>query len=146
MGESRVNLTHHFLIAMPSMADPHFAHTLIYVCEHNEKGALGIVINKPIDMTLSSLFEQIQVPLGDSDSAAPLRQSGPDDRGFVHRPLILAICWRRRPGPYDIEGHPRSRRSAAAGCTGLARLRWLTRPVEQKSRRMPGLPSRRIPT
>ena len=57
MGESRVNLTHHFLIAMPSMADPHFAHTLIYVCEHNEKGALGIVINKPIDMTLSSLFE-----------------------------------------------------------------------------------------
>ena len=45
MGESRVNLTHHFLIAMPSMADPHFAHTLIYVCEHNEKGALGIVIN-----------------------------------------------------------------------------------------------------
>ena len=91
MGESRVNLTHHFLIAMPSMADPHFAHTLIYVCEHNEKGALGIVINKPIDMTLSSLFEQIQVPLGDSDlRAAPVHYGGPVqiDRGFVlHRPL-----------------------------------------------------------
>jgi len=38
-----VNLTHHFLIAMPAMADPHFANTLTYVCEHNEDGALGIV-------------------------------------------------------------------------------------------------------
>ena len=64
MGVS-VNLTHHFLIAMPSMADPHFAHTLTYVCEHNPEGALGIVINKPIDMTLSALFEQINVPLAD---------------------------------------------------------------------------------
>jgi putative transcriptional regulator len=79
MGDSRVNLTHHFLIAMPSMADPHFAHTLIYVCEHNAKGALGIVINKPIDMTLSSLFEQISVHYG-----GPVQI----DRGFVlHRPL-----------------------------------------------------------
>ena len=91
MGDSRVNLTHHFLIAMPSMADPHFAHTLIYVCEHNAKGALGIVVNKPIDMTLSSLFEQINVPLGDSElREARVHYGGPVqiDRGFVlHRPL-----------------------------------------------------------
>ena len=91
MGDSRVNLTHHFLIAMPSMADPHFAHKLIYVCEHNAKGALGIVINKPIDMTLSSLFEQINVPLGDSElREARVHYGGPVqiDRGFVlHRPL-----------------------------------------------------------
>jgi putative transcriptional regulator len=91
MAENRVNLTHHFLIAMPSMADPHFAHTLIYVCEHNAKGALGIVINKPIDMTLSSLFEQINVPLGDSElREARVHYGGPVqiDRGFVlHRPL-----------------------------------------------------------
>ena len=52
MGVS-VNLTHHFLIAMPTMADPHFANTLTYVCEHNPEGALGIVINRPIEMTLS---------------------------------------------------------------------------------------------
>ncbi len=91
MGDSRVNLTHHFLIAMPSMADPHFAHTLIYVCEHNAKGALGIVINKPIEMTLSSLFEQINVPLGDSElRETRVHYGGPVqiDRGFVlHRPL-----------------------------------------------------------
>src|SRR5450631_238431 len=91
MGDTRVSLTHHFLIAMPSMADPHFAHTLIYICEHNENGALGIVINKPIDMTLSALFEQINVPLGDSGlREARVHYGGPVqiDRGFVlHRPL-----------------------------------------------------------
>src|ERR1700693_4825586 len=76
---------------MPSMADPHFAHTLIYVCEHNAKGALGIVINKPIDMTLSTLFEQINVPLGDSElRGAPVHYGGPVqiDLGCGrHRPL-----------------------------------------------------------
>ncbi|MEP7274714.1 MAG: YqgE/AlgH family protein, partial [Betaproteobacteria bacterium] len=86
-----VNLTHHFLIAMPSMADPHFAHTLTYVCEHNPEGALGIVINKPIEMTLSSLFEQINVPLSDLVlRESPVHFGGPVqiDRGFVlHRPL-----------------------------------------------------------
>ena len=61
-----VNLTHHFLIAMPAMADPHFAHTLTFVCEHNADGALGIVVNRPIEMTLSALFEQIEVELPDS--------------------------------------------------------------------------------
>jgi putative transcriptional regulator len=91
MGDTRVNLTHHFLIAMPSMADPHFAQTLIYICEHNEKGALGIVVNKPIDMTLSALFEQINIPLGDNGLRdARVHYGGPVqiDRGFVlHRPL-----------------------------------------------------------
>jgi len=86
-----VNLTHHFLIAMPAMADPNFANTLTYVCEHNPDGALGIVVNKPIDMTLSSLFEQIDVPLADTvlrDSAVLFGGPVQVDRGFVlHRPL-----------------------------------------------------------
>ena len=86
-----VNLTHHFLIAMPGMADPNFAHTLTFVCDHNPDGALGIVVNRPIEMTLSSLFEQIEVPLhGESLRAAPVMFGGPVsvDRGFVlHRPL-----------------------------------------------------------
>jgi putative transcriptional regulator len=86
-----VNLTHHFLIAMPAMADPNFAHTLTFVCEHNEDGALGIVVNRPIDMTLSALFEQISVPLADAGlRGAPVHFGGPVqvDRGFVlHRPL-----------------------------------------------------------
>jgi putative transcriptional regulator len=85
------NFTHHFLIAMPGMVDPHFANTLTYVCEHNDDGALGIVVNKPIDMTLSTLFEQIEVTLRDSQlRGAPVHFGGPVqvDRGFVlHRPL-----------------------------------------------------------
>jgi putative transcriptional regulator len=86
-----VNLTHHFLIAMPAMADPHFAHTLTFVCEHNEDGALGIVVNRPIEMTLSALFEQIEVELPDTAlGRSPVLYGGPVqmDRGFVlHRPL-----------------------------------------------------------
>jgi putative transcriptional regulator len=86
-----INLTHHFLIAMPAMADPNFAHTLTFVCEHNKDGALGIVVNRPIEMKLSALFEQINVPLTDRVlREAPVHFGGPVqvDRGFVlHRPL-----------------------------------------------------------
>lgn len=86
-----VNLTHHFLIAMPGMVDPNFAHTLTFVCEHSPEGALGVVVNRPIDMTLAALFEQIDVPPPSAlliDS--PVMFGGPVqvDRGFVlHRPV-----------------------------------------------------------
>jgi len=85
-----VNLTHHFLIAMPNMVDPNFARSLTYICEHNEQGALGVVVNRPIDLTLEALFEQIEIPLQDRARAAlPVYFGGPVqvDRGFVlHRP------------------------------------------------------------
>ena len=91
IGARLVNLTHHFLIAMPAMVDPNFAHSLIYVCSHNEDSALGLVVNRPIDMTLAALFEQIEVPLENAAlRAAPVHYGGPVqiDRGFVlHRPL-----------------------------------------------------------
>jgi putative transcriptional regulator len=85
-----INLTHHFLIAMPSMADPYFAKSLTYVCEHNEQGALGVVVNRPIDMTLQALFERLSLTLKHKDlSDAPIYFGGPvqTDRGFVlHEP------------------------------------------------------------
>jgi putative transcriptional regulator len=85
------NLTHHFLIAMPAMADPYFARTLTYLCEHNEQGALGVVVNRPIDMSLQALFEQIDVPLeAPKLIGLPVHFGGPVqvDRGFVlHRPV-----------------------------------------------------------
>ena len=91
MANASANFTAHFLIAMPNMVDPHFAHTLTYVCEHSAEGALGIVVNKPIDMTLSVLFEQIDVALADAELRdSPVHFGGPVqvDRGFVlHRPL-----------------------------------------------------------
>jgi putative transcriptional regulator len=87
---SSINLTHHFLIAMPNMADPYFAKTLTYVCEHNDQGALGLVVNRPIDMTLQALFERLSLTLKDKDlSDAPIYFGGPvqTDRGFVlHEP------------------------------------------------------------
>jgi len=87
---SSINLTHHFLIAMPSMADPYFAKTLTYICEHNDQGALGLVVNRPIDMTLQSLFERLSLSLTDGERAdAPVYFRGPvqTDRGFVlHAP------------------------------------------------------------
>src|SRR4030067_3828401 len=57
------NLTHHFLIAMPAMQEGVFAGTLTYVCEHNENGALGIVVNRPLRLTLGEMFDQINIPL-----------------------------------------------------------------------------------
>jgi putative transcriptional regulator len=85
-----INLTHHFLIAMPSMADPYFAKSLTYVCEHNDQGALGLVVNRPIDMTLQALFERLSLTLEEKSlSDAPIYFGGPvqTDRGFVlHEP------------------------------------------------------------
>jgi putative transcriptional regulator len=81
-----VDLTDHFLIAMPSMADPNFSRTLVYICEHNDRNALGVVVNRPIDMTLATLFERVNVPLGvRALEASPVFYGGPvqQDRGFV---------------------------------------------------------------
>jgi putative transcriptional regulator len=87
----RVDLTHHFLIAMPSMVDPHFARTLTFICEHNEQGALGVVVNRPIDMTLGALFQRLDLQLEIPGLvAAPVYFGGPvqTDRGFVlHTPV-----------------------------------------------------------
>jgi putative transcriptional regulator len=85
-----LNLANHFLIAMPSMQDPVFGGTVVYVCEHNENGVLGVVINKPTDMTMQVLFERIDLKLeSDVDVDEPIMFGGPvqDDRGFVlHTP------------------------------------------------------------
>ncbi len=58
-------LAGHFLIAMPAMADPSFKGTVTYLCEHNERGALGVVVNRPTDLTMETLFAQIDVDLTD---------------------------------------------------------------------------------
>lgn len=86
-----IDLTGHFLIAMPAMADPHFSKTVTYICEHNERGSLGVVVNRPTDMTLQGLFEQVDIPL-DSPRlrGLPVHYGGPVqvDRGFVlHKPV-----------------------------------------------------------
>jgi putative transcriptional regulator len=83
---SLLNLTHHFLIAMPGLQDEAFSKSVVYMCEHSERGALGLVINKPSDITLKNLFDKVELPLHRSDLAeAPVFQGGPvqTERGFV---------------------------------------------------------------
>ena len=83
---SNFNLTHHFLIAMPAMQEGFFAGTLTYICEHNENGALGIVVNRPITLTLGEMFDQINIPLHQPKlEKMPVYFGGPvqTERGFV---------------------------------------------------------------
>jgi len=91
MPQDRIDLTNQFLIAMPGVADEAFAGSVIYMCEHNERGALGLVINKPIALTLGSLFEKVDLSLPYHELAArPVFYGGPvqTERGFVlHEPL-----------------------------------------------------------
>ena len=80
------NLTGHLLIAMPSLLDPNFARTVTYICEHGEQGALGLVINRPLDMDLGEVLEQLALKAADPALARrPILQGGPVElqRGFV---------------------------------------------------------------
>ena len=85
------NLTHHFLIAMPGLADVAFGRSVVYLCEHSARGALGLIINKPTDLQLQGLFDTIELGLQRQDLAnAPVFLGGPvqTDRGFVlHDPM-----------------------------------------------------------
>jgi putative transcriptional regulator len=85
------SLANHLLVAMPSLADPEFSQTVTLVCEHSaERGALGIVVNRPTSMTLGEVFEQMKLQTSDTELAArSVLRGGPvhRDRGFVlHRP------------------------------------------------------------
>ena len=81
-----ISLAKHFLIAMPAMADPSFSRSLTYICEHNADGALGVIVNRPTDMTLGTLLERVDIAYDDKTPAsAPIYFGGPvqTDRGFV---------------------------------------------------------------
>lgn len=84
------SLSNHFLIAMPALDDPNFHHTTTYICEHDEDGALGVVINRPLNMRLIDILEHMDIkPGSDEISSWPVYMGGPvqSDRGFVlHEP------------------------------------------------------------
>jgi putative transcriptional regulator len=90
---STINLTHHFLIALPGLEDASFARSVVYLCEHSARGALGLVINKPSDIKLKNLFEKVDLPLDRDDLAgAPVFHGGPvqTERGFVLHEAVIA--------------------------------------------------------
>lgn len=82
-------LTNQLLIAMPAMGDPNFAQTVALICDHTERGALGLILNKPLPMRMAEIFDQLEIELsGSSLSERQVLRGGPmqTDRGFVvHR-------------------------------------------------------------
>lgn len=84
------NLTSQLLVAMPGFDDPGFAQTVTLICEHGDKGALGIVLNKPLPMRLADVLSQMKLSThSDTLGEQPVLRGGPvhQDRGFVlHRP------------------------------------------------------------
>lgn len=88
---NQLQLTNHFLIAMPGLHDPNFFHTVTYICEHNPQGAMGVIVNRPTDLTLADLGEQLNIAMDIPEIAQlPLYHGGPVEmeRGFVlHSPL-----------------------------------------------------------
>lgn len=85
-----MDLTNQFLIAMPNLADPNFYRTVTLLCAHNSEGAMGIVINRPLSLSLGEILGHMDIPLGNRQvQAMPVCQGGPvqKERGFViHRP------------------------------------------------------------
>ena len=86
-----IDLKHHFLIAMPGLEDETFARSVIYLCEHSARGAMGLIINKPADISMRLLFDKVELPLRREDLMQnPVGHGGPvqTERGFVlHDPL-----------------------------------------------------------
>jgi len=93
MGNDRIDLTNQLLVAMPGMVDETFAGAVVYLCEHNASGALGLVVNKPIDINLKHLFDRVELVLEREDLAEnPVFYGGPvqTERGFVlHERLAI---------------------------------------------------------
>ncbi len=88
-----IDLKHHFLIAMPGLEDETFARSVVYMCEHSPRGAMGLIINKPSDISMRHLFDKVDLPLRREDLMQnPVGHGGPvqTERGFVlHDPLRM---------------------------------------------------------
>jgi len=149
-------LTDQFLIAMPSLADSTFAQTVTYIWEHTADGAFGIVINRPLQMRLGEVFEQLKMPQPDTDlSRQSVLQGGPvqTDRGFVvhhsgghwehTRQISSRIQVTTSPDILDAMAHGAGPQTAlvALGYAGwvagqledeLAQNAWLTVPADER--------------
>lgn len=79
-------LRNHFLIAMPSLGDPNFSQTVTLICEHTEEGALGLVINRPLELTVGDMLAHMNIETrSPAVGESPVLMGGPvqTERGFV---------------------------------------------------------------
>ena len=89
--EHTLDLTDHFLIAMPAMQDRLFGKSVVYVCEHTARGAMGVIVNKRSEFEVSDLFAKVQMPLGRAELGdQPVLVGGPlqQERGFVLHDVV----------------------------------------------------------
>lgn len=82
------NLRNHFLVAMPGLSDPLFANSITYICDHSAEGAMGLVVNRTMDLHLSDVFEQMSLDYHEKHGRTPILAGGPvnTQRGFVLHP------------------------------------------------------------
>lgn len=88
--EAQYTFANNFLIAMPGMMDPNFQRTVTYICEHNEHGAMGIILNRPLDLHLISVFRHVNIQCDNPDiNHTPIMWGGPinsDQLFTLHHP------------------------------------------------------------
>ncbi|MEX1081197.1 MAG: YqgE/AlgH family protein [Halofilum sp. (in: g-proteobacteria)] len=86
-----MELSNHFLLAMPTLEDPNFRRTLTYICEHTEHGAMGLVVNRPLALTVGEVLQHLEIePEATHLAQQPVHYGGPveAERGFViHTPM-----------------------------------------------------------
>ncbi|MBU2884436.1 YqgE/AlgH family protein [Gilvimarinus agarilyticus] len=89
------SLRNQFLIAMPGMEDPNFIHSVTYICEHSDDGAMGLVINLPMDITLAEIYQQLGLSCDDTSAQSTALAGGPvgAERGFVLHPNLEQQRW-----------------------------------------------------
>ena len=83
--EAELNLKNQFLLAMPGLTGTYFGNTLTYICEHNDEGAMGIIINRPSELSVVELLSQLNIDASRIDIEIPVMEGGPvgPERGFI---------------------------------------------------------------
>lgn len=84
------SLKDYFLLAMPGLSDPNFAHSVVYICEHNADGAMGLIINQQLDIPVKAIFDQLELSYLDECASSLIFDGGPvqRDRGFILHPTV----------------------------------------------------------
>jgi len=84
------SLKNYFLLAMPGLNDPNFAHSVVYICEHNAEGAMGLIINQQLDIPVKAIFDQLELSYLDECGSSLIFDGGPvqRDRGFILHPSV----------------------------------------------------------
>jgi putative transcriptional regulator len=79
------SLKNYFLLAMPGLNDPNFAQSVVYICEHNADGAMGLIINQQLDIPVKAIFDQLELSYLDECGNSLIFDGGPvqRDRGFI---------------------------------------------------------------